>query len=519
MRGAQRAAVVAAYVLVFWAALPAALWLAATRLDAAWLGAGTPCALLGIPSFTLGAALLAWGIAELWRGGGGLPVSALPPPRLARRGPYRVCRHPIYLGFHVALVGASAWAGSRGALLVLAPAFLPLWVLYALVEERGLRRRFGEDYRRYQREVGLFPRLPLYWITWAVFRFLWPMRVEGAERVPREGPLVFVANHACYLDPAFLVCVTRRRMRFLTTAEFFRKPVGRWASACATSIPLRRYARSPAAMRTVLRELAQGGCVGIFPTGERSVLGCLLPPLPGIGRILARLKVPVIPVGISGHYQVGPRWADRWRVRPVKLVVGPPVDFGPDEAAFDRRLSEAIERLVEPEPDRVRLEGFDRKRLARAVWRCPGCLAEAAAGWSAERLSCGACGASFDAAEVRVAQLAAKVWQAPEPAELRARAAGAREASRALVPEPLEPMGAGELVAGPEELRFGELRLPLSEVRTVTVERADTLQVATLDRMWQFRLEAGSAFRLQNALLKWKGPAPAPERAPRRAPG
>lgn len=46
-----------------------------------------------------GLALAAWAMTELWRGGGGLPVSALPPPRFTRRGPYALVRHPIYLGF------------------------------------------------------------------------------------------------------------------------------------------------------------------------------------------------------------------------------------------------------------------------------------------------------------------------------------------------------------------------------------------------------------------------------------
>ena len=46
-----------------------------------------------------------------------------------------------------------------GLAFVVAPAFVPLWIVYALVEERGLRRRFGDDYDAYRREVGLLPWL------------------------------------------------------------------------------------------------------------------------------------------------------------------------------------------------------------------------------------------------------------------------------------------------------------------------------------------------------------------------
>jgi hypothetical protein len=65
---------------------------------------------------------------------------------------------------------------------------------------------------------------------------------------------------------------------------------------------------------------------------------------------------------------------------------------------------------------------------------------------------------------------------------------------------PLEPLGDGDLEVGPDGLRFGDLRVPLDRIRTLTTERADTLQVATAEAMWQFVLEGGSAFRLQRAL-------------------
>jgi hypothetical protein len=67
---------------------------------------------------------------------------------------------------------------------------------------------------------------------------------------------------------------------------------------------------------------------------------------------------------------------------------------------------------------------------------------------------------------------------------------------------PLRRLGRGELIIEPSGLRCESLNLDLAAVRTVTVERGDTLQVATEHAMWQFRLvdEQASAFRLQYAL-------------------
>ena len=44
-----------------------------------------------------------------------------------------------------------------------------------------------------------------------MFRF----RVEGAERVPREGPGVVVAPHRSWLDPACVAGACPRPVRFL----------------------------------------------------------------------------------------------------------------------------------------------------------------------------------------------------------------------------------------------------------------------------------------------------------------
>jgi protein-S-isoprenylcysteine O-methyltransferase Ste14 len=65
-------------------------------------------------------------------------------------GPYRLVRHPLYLGWILAVFGAALMTGDRLA-------FAALTVLYLVVavpwEERSLRAAFGSDYERYARRV------------------------------------------------------------------------------------------------------------------------------------------------------------------------------------------------------------------------------------------------------------------------------------------------------------------------------------------------------------------------------
>lgn len=521
----RRVAIVAAYLVVFWGLLPAGLWRAARELDRRWLGV-RPASPSAVVLLAAGAALLAWGMLELWRGGRGLPVSALPPPRFTRRGPYRLVRHPIYFGFDLALLGAGLVAGSPGLAWVIAPAFLPLWMLYAAIEERGLGRRFGEPYRRYRRQVGMLPRAPLYplaqLLAWAgAFR----IRVEGRENVPAHGPGILVANHACYLDGVYLGSPTSRQVHLLTTAEVFRKPFSRWALERLHGIPLRRYRTDPTAMRAVLRLLAEGELVGMFPESERATLGGMQPPLERVARILARLPFPVIPVGISGSYDVGPRWADVLRPGRVTVRVGKPISLAGEDPAG--ALRQAIKALVDQDPQPARLAGLKRSRLERVLWCCPACLGDGA--WSAERLACSGCGARFEPTadgwfrdgqgrSLSLAELAGPVWAAPAAAvTVPGVVALVERPSRGAI-RPLERLGTGPLKLSPEGLAFPGLTLPISAIKSVTVERADTLQIAGVDDMWQFRVGERSAFKLQQALERWRAESAAAAVASSRPP-
>lgn len=65
---------------------------------------------------------------------------------------YRFVRHPLYLGLVIALWSAPQMGIGR---LVLAAGLTLYIVIGAKLEERDLVETFGEDYRRYQREVPM----------------------------------------------------------------------------------------------------------------------------------------------------------------------------------------------------------------------------------------------------------------------------------------------------------------------------------------------------------------------------
>ena len=78
---------------------------------------------------------------------------------LVTSGPYAFVRHPIYTGLLLAISGSALAIGEWRAALALALASLALWHKLRL-EERWMRRQFGEAYQTYcQKVAALIPFL------------------------------------------------------------------------------------------------------------------------------------------------------------------------------------------------------------------------------------------------------------------------------------------------------------------------------------------------------------------------
>lgn len=512
----KRASIVAGYAVVFWVFLPASLvWLGGS-IDV-WLGLAGEASMTGALPVALGLGIVAWGMTELWRHGRGLPISALPPPRMVMTGPYRWSRHPIYAGWNLALFGTGLIVGSPGLAFFVAPGVLPAWVLYAGLEDRILMRRFGRRYERYRRNVGILPMVSLYQVVRTLCRLAFmPVKAEGAHHIPRTGPVVLLGNHSCYLDPMFLLRATPRRIHYVSTAQIFRPRLYSLLFSRLHVIPLRRYRLDPSACRELIMALAAGEVIGIFPEGERTPDGGLQMPAPQVAGIVAQLPATLVPVGISGGADVGPRWSSILRRKPVTVRIGSPIRLNAECAAD--QIAEAWSRLLPQRDQPVHLQGLDLQRLGRIIWRCPACGDEA--GFRPELLACEICGSRWWPAaqggvrdvhgiRISIASLARSVTAFSDHDVLEATAEAFWEPSVYGPIGPLTPLGSDRLVVCRSGITFGALNMRMADIRSVTTEGADLLQIATTESMWQFRPRQHSVFRLKAAMDGWRAPAPA----------
>jgi 1-acyl-sn-glycerol-3-phosphate acyltransferase len=62
-------------------------------------------------------------------------------------------------------------------------------------------------------------------------------------------------------------------------------------------------------LKRIIKELKNGNPVLIFPEGQRSVDGKILPGEAGVGLVIAKSKAPVLPMRIFGAFEAFPRGA------------------------------------------------------------------------------------------------------------------------------------------------------------------------------------------------------------------
>jgi len=116
--------------------------------------------LAGLAVAGLGLALFSWCLSLFVRVGQGTLAPWDPTRHLVAVGPYRHMRNPMITSVVVMLLGEALFWRS-GPVALWAGLFILINHLYfILVEEPGLERRFGDDYRVYKKTVPRWlPRL------------------------------------------------------------------------------------------------------------------------------------------------------------------------------------------------------------------------------------------------------------------------------------------------------------------------------------------------------------------------
>jgi len=172
-----------------------------------------------------------------------------------------------------------------------------------------------------------------------VCTMLFDLRVYGARNIPPTGGVLLVSNHQSYLDPVLLAVGIERPLNYMAKSELFRNPLFSWLIRSLNAFPVEQGAGDVGAVKETINRLQQGHVLNIYPEGSRTEDGKMLPLEKGVGLVIRRAKVPVVPAVIIGSFKAWPKRNKMFRPAPIRVMYGPPMDL----AKFGR--DEIIERL------------------------------------------------------------------------------------------------------------------------------------------------------------------------------
>ncbi len=198
---------------------------------------------------------------------------------------------------------------------------------------------------------------------------LYRLRIVGQQHVPQSGGALLVPNHMSFVDGFLLIASVDRPIRFVVDATYATHPLFKWLMTAMKVIPI----ASEGGPRIILRALRSAGealdngeIVCIFPEGQITRTGTLLPFRRGFERIVKGRQVPIIPThldrvwGSIFSFERG-RFLTKWPERiPYPLTVSFGAPLPSDTPAHE--LRNAVRTLGE---EAWRLRKSSRRTLHR----------------------------------------------------------------------------------------------------------------------------------------------------------
>jgi 1-acyl-sn-glycerol-3-phosphate acyltransferase len=169
-----------------------------------------------------------------------------------------------------------------------------------------------------------------------------PVKVIGRDNLVPVA--VYASNHTSFMDTPLVFSGLPFQFRILAKQSLWKWPFIGWHLNRSGQIPIDEATNSSAVagLNRAIRAVKDGMPVFIFPEGGRTQDGQMRPFMKGPAYIAIRARVPLVPLALVGTYELLPIHTHHFRPRPVKLIIGKPIDTS---AYSIRQVDELTARL------------------------------------------------------------------------------------------------------------------------------------------------------------------------------
>jgi 1-acyl-sn-glycerol-3-phosphate acyltransferase len=218
-------------------------------------------------------------------------------------------------------------------------------LLVSLVEKSG----------RVQHRIARLWARGCLWATWS------RVTIVGAENLRKRKVAVYASNHTSYMDTPIIFASLPFQFRILAKKSLWDWPFIGWFLRRSGQMPI--DTENPHATLSSLgggvKALRADMPLFVFPEGGRTLEGQLQPFLSGAAYLAIRAQVPLVPMALSGGYDLLPIHTHHFYPSKLTLHVGEPIET---KGMTVRQIEELTERLrgaiagMLGEPERTTLE-------------------------------------------------------------------------------------------------------------------------------------------------------------------
>jgi 1-acyl-sn-glycerol-3-phosphate acyltransferase len=193
-----------------------------------------------------------------------------------------------------------------------------------------------------------------FWARACVWNSGSKLKVVGAENLLGHTAAVYASNHTSYMDVPVIFAALPFQFRILAWKALWPIPFIGWYLNRSGQLPIdtRNPRASISSMGAAAKVLRSGMPLFLFPEGRRTLDGKLQPLLPGAAYLAIRAQVPLLPMALSGVYDLLPIHTHHLYPGELTVSIGPPIETaGMSMHQVDEltaRLRAAIDALRKP---------------------------------------------------------------------------------------------------------------------------------------------------------------------------
>lgn len=191
-----------------------------------------------------------------------------------------------------------------------------------------------------------------------------------------KGPYLIISNHQSTMDPFFLSLSFKFPIYFIASDDIFNLKVSPLIKYLVAPIPKSKSMKDLTAMKNVIRVIKEGGAVGIFPEGNRTLSGGQWELDDAIAKLAKNLKVPLVIYNISGGYGADPRWGHCVRKGKMNGYIKRVISPEEISTLSVEELFKIIKTELKVDDTNLNIKFQNRKRaeyIERVLYICPVC--------------------------------------------------------------------------------------------------------------------------------------------------